>query len=109
MCNGLVMPNDTSWITEALTNNTLVCVTDSSYNQKKALDVCTPGWIIYYMATKRSISATLIERSDSVSSYQCKLPGMLTIQPFLYVIEEYYGVTGANNILCADKRALYTF
>ena len=30
--NRLVMPNDTIWLTETLTNNTLVCVMDDSYD-----------------------------------------------------------------------------
>ena len=34
---------------------------------------------------------------------------MLAIHFILYAIEEYYGVTGDNKILCDNKGALYTF
>ena len=34
---------------------------------------------------------------------------MLKIHLILYNIEEYYGVTGGNTIICGSKGALYTF
>ena len=34
---------------------------------------------------------------------------MLAIHLFLYAAKEYYDVTGANDILCNIKGALYTF
>ena len=40
MWNGLVISDDLSWIVEALVNNTLVCITEGSYNQKKAPNFC---------------------------------------------------------------------
>ena len=109
MLNRLVMQEDPNWITEALTNNTLVYVTDSIYNQKKAPDICASGWIIYCTATKRHISATLIKRLDSLSNYRGEFLGILTVHLFIYAIREYYGVTGTNNILCNNKGVLYTF
>ena len=107
--DGLVLPEDPSWIAEALTNNTLVCVTDGLYNQKKAPDICTAGWVIYCSATKHHISASLIKRPDSVSSYRGELLGILIIHRFLCANTEYYNVSGTNNIVCNNKGALYTF
>ena len=43
MWRGLVMPADTKWLTDTVTNNTLVCVTDRSYNLEKAPDSCSAG------------------------------------------------------------------
>ena len=79
------------------------------YDQKKAPDICTAEWIIYCMATKYSISITLIEQSDSASSYRGELMGMLIIYLFLYAIIEFYGVTCTSYILCNNKGVLYTF
>ena len=103
------MPASTQWLTNAVTNNTLVCITDGSYSPKKAPDVCSAGWIIYCTATKHYISATLVKQLDSASAYCGELLGMLAIHLILYAIGEYYGVTGGNNILCYNKGALYTF
>jgi len=57
MWEGLAMPADTTWLTEAVTNNTLVCVTNGSYNLEKALDICGAGWVIYCTTAKRYILA----------------------------------------------------
>ena len=90
------------------THNTLVCVTDRSYSLEKSPNICGAGWIIYCTATKHSISATLVERSDSASAYRRDLLGRFAIHLILYAIEEYYGVTGGSNVLCDNKWALYT-
>ena len=66
---GLVMPEDPNWITEGHQNNTMVCVMDGSYKQKTILDICTAGWAIHCTATNHNISTTLVEKSDSASSY----------------------------------------
>ena len=73
MWNGLVMPADTIWLTEVVTNNTLVCGTDRSYNLEKAPDICGAGWVIYCTTAKRHISARLVEQSDSASAYRGEL------------------------------------
>ena len=109
MWKGLVIPADTKWLTNAITNNTLVRVTDGSYILKKFPNVCGARWIIYCTATKRHISATLIKRLDSLSNYRGEFLGILTVHLFIYAIREYYGVTGTNNILCNNKGVLYTF
>ena len=43
MWKGLAMPVDTKWLNDAVANNTLVCVTDGSYSQEKAPDICGAG------------------------------------------------------------------
>ena len=70
MWNGLVYPKDLSWMADVFTNDTIGCVTGGSYDQKKALDICTAGWIIYCTTTKHHISAYLIKRYDSTGSYR---------------------------------------
>ena len=82
---------------------------NGSYKQKMAPEIWTAGWVIHCTVTNRNISATLIEKSDSASSYRGELLGMLAIHLFLYTIEEFYEVTDSNNILCNIKGALYTF
>ena len=89
MWKGLAMPVDKKWLTNAVTNNTLVCVTDRSCSQEKAPDICGDGWIIYCTATKQHISMTLVERLDSTSTYRGELLGMLAIHLILLAIEEY--------------------
>ena len=92
----MVLPDDSSWIAEVLTNNTLVCVTGRSYNQKKAPDLCGAGWKIYFKETLGYVSGSLIERSNSASSYRGELLGMLTIYLFLLTTKKYCDVSGTK-------------
>ena len=62
------MPTDTKWLTDTVTNNTLVCVTNGSYSLKNKPDICGAGWIIYCTATQCYISATLVKLLDSAST-----------------------------------------
>ncbi len=38
---------DMSWVAEGMMNNSLVWVTDGSYNRKKAIDLFGVGWIFF--------------------------------------------------------------
>ena len=61
MWKELVIPADTKWLRDVVTNSTLVRVTDVSYSFEKAPNICGAGWIISCTVTKREISATLVE------------------------------------------------
>ena len=61
MWKGLAMPADKKCLTDAVANNMLMCLTDGSYSQEKAPDICGAGWIVYCIATKQHICATLVE------------------------------------------------
>ncbi len=41
------LPYDMSWVAEGMKNNTLLCVTDGSYDRKRAIDLSGVGWIIF--------------------------------------------------------------
>ena len=104
------MHEDPSWVVECLTNNTLVCVTDGSYQKEFAPELCSDGWIMMCRKTVKCIGGTLVEKSSYASSYRGELLGLLAIQLFLLAIEEYYGVASdGNGLVCDNKAALYTF
>ena len=95
---------------ECLKNKTLTCVTDGSYMKDKAANICSAGWVMACKQTKRHISGTLVEHSESADSYRGECLGMLAIRLFLLAVEEYYGViTDGNKVCCDNKGALYTF
>ena len=43
MWEGLCLNKDPEWVDDCLLNNTLVCITDGSYNKKTAPDICSAG------------------------------------------------------------------
>ena len=110
MWSGLSPPEDVSWVAQAMATGTLVCVTDSSYDRKKARDLSVAGYVIYCTATKQKIKGSLVERSEGASSYRGKLLGMLAIHLFLHAVKTLYQVTGTGtNVFCDIKGAIYTF
>ena len=107
---GLNLNEDPSWAAECLANNTLVCVTDGSYQKELAPDLCSAGWILWCRKSGKCISGTLVEKSTYASSYRGELLGLLAIRLFLLAVEEYYGVTtDGSGLVCDNKAALYTF
>jgi len=110
MWSGLFLPEDVSWVAQAMAAGTLVCVTDGSCDQKKARDLSQAGYIIYCTAAKQKITGSLVKRSEGASSYRGKLLGMLAIHPFLHAVETFHHVTGTGtNMYCDNKGAIYTF
>ena len=67
MWKDLHMNEDSSWVAECLENNTLVCVTDGSYQKELAPELCSAGWILYCRKSGRCISGTLVEKLTHAS------------------------------------------
>ena len=107
--DGLVLPDDPAWIADSLREGTLLCVTDGSYDGKRAKNLCSAGWILFCTESHRFLSGSLVEWSSSASSYRGELLGMLAIHLFLLALEEYYELSpGSSNIYCDNKGAIYT-
>ena len=47
------VPDDNDWIVAGMEQGTLICVTDGSYDGKKAPTICGAGWIIMCSLTKK--------------------------------------------------------
>ncbi|KAL7531707.1 hypothetical protein ACHAXR_008514, partial [Thalassiosira sp. AJA248-18] len=47
MWEGLDLPDDMGWIADAMSANTLIGVTDGSYDRKKGPNISGAGWILY--------------------------------------------------------------
>jgi hypothetical protein len=73
------LPYVMSWVAEGMTNNSLVWVTDSSYDRKKAINLCGVGWIIFCTKTGFRLTGTSWEKSNSASSYRAELLGLCTL------------------------------
>ena len=110
MWSGLSPTEDVSWIAQAMTTGTLVCVADGSYDRKKARDLSGAGYVICCTATNQKIAGSLVERSEGASSYRGELLGMLAIHLLLHAVEILHQVRGTGtNVFCDNKGAIYTF
>jgi hypothetical protein len=57
--------DDVTWIAEGMRNNTLIWVTDGSYNRKKAKELSRAGWIIFFsLWGKNSLRLKLQHRAS---------------------------------------------
>ena len=109
MWEGATIEEDPLWVAQAMTAGTLICVTDGSYDRRKAHDLSGAGWTLYCTATKKQLSGSLVERSEYASSYRGELLGMLAIHIFLHAVEKYFHAHGdSNSIYCDNKGAIYT-
>jgi hypothetical protein len=81
-----------TWLVEGMKSNTLIWVTDGSYDWKKAADLCIVGWIIFCSKTGLQLTATFWERSISASSYLAKMLGLCALHLFARVLSEFYKI-----------------
>ena len=110
MWRGLRLDESIKWVIECLTNKTLVCITDGSYQKEKVPNLCSVGWIMACKVSKRFIWGTLVEESPNAGSYRGKMLGMLAIRLILLAVEEHQGAVSIGNKWCCDnKGALITF
>ena len=100
-------PADVSWIVEGLQEGSLIWTTAGLYDQKRAVDLCGVGWIIFYTKTGFRLTGTFWEHSPSASSYRAELLGLCALHILTQALAEFYTVTGWTAMLCCDnKRAL---
>jgi hypothetical protein len=64
-----------TWIAEGMRNNTLIWVTDGSYNRKKAKEFSGAGWIIFCTKTGLRLTGTFWEKSNTASSFWAEMLG----------------------------------
>jgi hypothetical protein len=67
---------DLKWVAKGMKNNTLVWMTDGSYNRKQAADLSAVGWIIFCKRTGLRMTGTFWEKSPSASSFRAEMHGL---------------------------------
>ncbi len=97
-------PVNVSWIVEGLREGSLIWTTNGSYDQKRAVDLCGVGWIIFCTKTGFRLTGTFWERSPSASLYRAKLLGLCALHILAQALAEFYTVTGWTAMLCCDNK-----
>jgi hypothetical protein len=83
---------DLTWLVEGMKSNTLVWVTDGSYDWKKVADLSRVGWIIFCSKTGLQLTGTFWERSPEASSYRAEMLGLCTLHLFVRALLESYKI-----------------
>jgi hypothetical protein len=81
-----------------MANNSLVWVTDGSYDRKKAIDLCGVEWIIFCTKTGFHLTGTFWEKSTLASSYRAEMLRLCTLHLLAWAVVEYYKVEGITNV-----------
>ena len=94
-------------VADGLTNGSLIWVMDGSYNRKKAIDLCSVGWIIFCTKTGYRITGNFWEKSNSASLYRAELLGLYAMHILARAAAEYHHINRWSATLCCDNlRAL---
>jgi len=99
--------SDLSWLVQGLRCNSLLWVTDGSYDRKRAPTISGVGWIIFCQHTGKRLVGSFWERNPSASSYRAELLGLCSLHLFVQAISEFYQISGWKATLsCDNLRAL---
>jgi hypothetical protein len=80
-----VVDGDGSWIYDGLLRDTLDMMSDGSYDEKRASDVCSCAAMVRCRHTGKTASLTWVEKSDrfSADNYRAELLGGIALQLIL--------------------------
>jgi hypothetical protein len=80
---------DVTWIVEGVKNNTLIWVTDGSYDRKKAKNLSGVGWITFCAKTGLRLMGTFWEKSNTASSFWEEVLGLRALHLFAQAVAEF--------------------
>ncbi len=93
--------------TRPIVADTLIWVTDGTYDSKRATVISGVGWIIFCQMTGKWLVGSFWEKSPLASSYRAKLLGLCSRHLFALALSEFYKVSGWKATLgCDNLRAL---
>jgi hypothetical protein len=98
---------DLQWIAKLMKNNTLVRMTDGSYNRKKVADLSVVGWIIICKDSGLRMTGTFWEKSPSASLFRAEMLGLACPHLLARAVAEFFAIGHWTAvILCDNKKAL---
>ncbi len=101
---GKDLPYNMSWVAEGMTNNSLVWVTDGSYDRKMAIDLCGVGWNIFLYQNRIPLDRHLLGKNPTWQAHRAELLGLCTLHLLARAVAEYYKVKGWSAMLCCDNK-----
>jgi hypothetical protein len=94
---------NTVWLKDALTNGTLIGVTDGSYDRHKAKSCSGSGWILVCTASKRTLRGSFYEVSAAAGAYRGELLGLAALHSLILALANYHNVQIASGKICCDN------
>ena len=95
------------WFNTALTEGSIVMVTDGSYNKALAHNISGAGWMVTCTKQQKMIGGWFYEQSSKAGSYCGELLGSVAIHLLASFVTEYYqGLACEGKVFCDNKGAL---
>ena len=82
-----------AWLVQGMKLDSLLWVTDGSYNRKRAPVLSRVGWIIFCQDTGKRLVGSSWEKSSSASSYRAELLGLCLLHLLAQALSEFYKVS----------------
>jgi hypothetical protein len=100
--------HDLSWLIHGMETNSLIWVTDGSYDRKRRASVISgAGWIIFCQTTGKPLVGSFWEKSLSASLYRAEPLVLCLLHLIALALSEFYKVSGWKATLgCDNLRAL---
>jgi hypothetical protein len=96
-----------SWLVQGMKSNTLLWVTDGSYDRKRAPVLSRVGWIIFCQHTGKHLVGSFWEKSSSASSYRAELLRLCSLHILALALSKFYKISDWKATLyCDNLRAL---
>ena len=83
-----------TWLVQGVKYNTLVWVTDGSYDRKQAPLLSRVGWIIFCQDMGKRLVGFFWEKSSSASSYRAELLNLCSLHLFALALSEFFTISG---------------
>jgi hypothetical protein len=84
-------------------SDSLLWVTDGSYDRKRAPVLSGVGWIIFCQHTGKCLVGSFWEMSLSASSYRAELLGLCSFHLLVLALSKFYKISGWKATLCCDN------
>jgi len=101
--DGQATKSDLSWLIQGMRSNSLLWVTDGSYDRKHAPTLSGVGWIIFCQHSGKRLVGSFWEKSLSASSYRAELLGLCSLHLLAQALSKFYKVSGWKATLCCDN------
>jgi hypothetical protein len=101
--DGQATKSNLTWLVQGMKSNTLVWVTDGSYDRKRAPLLSGVGWIIFCQDSGKRLVGSFWEKSSLVSSYRAELLGLCSLHLFALALSEFYTISGWKATLCCNN------
>jgi hypothetical protein len=94
---------DMSWLRDAMSNGSLLAVTDGSYDRGRANNVSRSGWILLCTVSRRTLWGSFFEISPKARAYRGELLGLVAIHTLALAAARFFHIECVSGKICCDN------